>query len=321
MRIKILLAVFLIGMFCFAPDSPAEISNRVVAMVDKDVITLYELNNRILTLSGKTSEELKEEEGENFAEVRQQIIDAMINEKIAQVKIQELSLQATEEQVDASIEYDKQQRKWTQEDLLAQLKERGITYEAYRKSKKEDIETDRLINREVQQRAVIVEAELEKYYREHQDEFRVEERVDIACIFLMIKDQENKDEIAELTKKGEGILARLKKGEDFGALAKEFSEGSTAEDGGRMGEMNPSQFDSEIKKVVDGLKEGEMSGLINRAGIIQIIKLLKREGGNVRPYAEVRDAIYTTLQNEEMSERYSEWIKGLREKTYIKINF
>jgi peptidyl-prolyl cis-trans isomerase SurA len=320
MRIKLSLAVFLVAAFCFVTDSPAEISNRVVAMVGNDVITLYELNNRIQLDYNKTVEEVQEQEGENFFELRREIIDAIIDEKLTQVKIQELHYEATEEEIDQQVEKIKTLNKLTQEALLAELKNQGITYAAFRKEIRQGIERRRLFSAEVTDKTVILESELEEYYKGHQDAFKVPEKVRIACIFFIVKDQEDQDEIAELTKKGEEVLARLKNGEDFGALAKEFSQ-IGADNGGDMGDLDTSQFDTEIKNVIAGLKEGEISGLVNRKGVIQIIKLLKREGGNTRAYAEVRDSIYETIEKEKQQERYNEWIKGLRDKSYTKIIF
>jgi len=321
MKTKILLAVIFVVVFSFAVNSPAEISNRVEAFVNNDVITLYELNNSIKERTGQTSEDVKAEDEKTFIDTRRQILESMIDQKIAQEKIQELKIEVSQEEVDSSIESIKKANELTQESLLAGLKKEGITLEAYRKSIKEQLERSQLIDYEVKSKAVILEGQLLKYYQEHLNEYKEAELVQLAGIFLMVKDQDNKDELTELTKKGEGILARIKAGEDFGALAKEFSQGPGAEEGGALGEFNAAQIDSELKKVIDGLSDGNISNLIIKQSGIQIIKLLRRTGANIKPFEEVKSKIYETIYNEELDKRYTAWIKDLRDNSYIKINF
>jgi peptidyl-prolyl cis-trans isomerase SurA len=290
-------------------------------MVNKDVITLYELNNRIKELTGRTSEEIKAEDEETFIELRRQILESMINEKIAQEKIEELGLQISQADVDVYFENIKKSKNWTQEDLLTELKNDGLSYETYRKQIKDSMEQEKLINYEVKSKAVILEGQILKYYQEHPDQYREDEKVHVAGIILLVQDKENKDELDGLKRKGEEILARLKSGEDFGALAKEYSQGPGADEGGELGEYDPAELDTELKKVIDGLPEGGVSGVIAREAGIQIIKLLKREGGKIKPFEEVRDDIYETIYNEEISRRYTTWLKDLRDKSFTKINF
>jgi len=321
MKPRLLLAGILIAMFFAAVDCRAEISNRVVAMINKDVITLYELNNRIKELTGKTSEEIKAEDEETFIELRRQILESMINEKIAQEKIEELGLQISQTDVDSYFENIKKSKNWTQEDLLVELKNDGLSYETYRKQITDSMEQEKLINYEVKSKAVILEGQIQKYYQEHPDEYKENERVHVAGIILLVQDKENKDELNELRKKGEEILARLKSGEDFGALAKEYSQGPGADEGGELGEFDPAELDAELKKVIDGLSDGDASSVIARETGVQIIKLIRREGGNIKPFEQVRNDIYETIYNEELNKRYTTWLKNLRDKSFTKINF
>jgi peptidyl-prolyl cis-trans isomerase SurA len=321
MKIKLILAGLSIAIFITVSDSRAEISNRVVAIVNNDVITLYELNNRLKELTGQTSDMLKAQGEDQFIEMRRQILETMIDERISQAKIEELGLNVSEDQVDAYIENIKKANNLTQEDLTDGLKDEGTTLEAYRKTIKEKLERNDLIEYEVTSKAVILESQLSKYYQEHIDEFKEEEHDQIASIILYIQDENNANEITELTRKGEKILARLKAGEDFSALAKEHSQGPGADEGGVLGEFNSAQIDPELKKVIDGLSDGQVSGLITTNGAIQIIKLLKRTGGVVKPFDQVRDEIYQTIYNKELDKRYTSWIKELRDKSFTKINF
>jgi peptidyl-prolyl cis-trans isomerase SurA len=321
MSTKLLSAGILIALLCPAVESTAEISNRVVGWVNNDVITIYELNKRIKERTGKTSDELKELNEESFVELRREYLDEMINEKLAKEKALELGITVSDEEVDSYIENVKRSYNWTQEDLIASLESQGMTLEDMRTQIKDQQEQSSLINYEVKSKAVILEGQLQKYYQDNIDKYKEDERVHVAGIFLLVQDQDNKVELDELVKKGEKILARIRNGEDFGALAKEYSQGPGADEGGELGEFDTAEIDPELKKVIDGLSDGDVSSPITKETGIQIIKLIKRDGGKIKPFEEVRNEIYDTIYNEELSKRYTTWLKDLRDKSYTKINY
>ena len=201
------------------------------------------------------------------------------------------------------------------------MKSEGITYEKYHEKVKQDLERLNLINSEVKSKIIIREEQLGQYYDKHKEEFSSVGEVHLANIFLMKKDPKDEDEIQELSQKGETILARLRKGEDFAKLAKEFSQGPGANEGGDLGLFKTDQLEPLIRKILDNLPEGGISDLIVRPNGIQIIKLIERKEAKVKSFEEVMDAIYADLYNAEVNKRYMSWIKGLRKSYYTKITF
>lgn len=299
----------------------AETSNRVVAIVNDDVITLYELNKKIEEMTGQKSEDIKAADEKQFLETRRRILDLLINDKITQEKIRELGIQVTQNQVDTAIEDIKRTNHLTHEELLANLKSQGISYDKYRETVKNQLERIRLINYEVKSKILIREEQIIQYYQEHQDRYRVNPEIHIAGIFLKPEISEKATESEELKKKATELMARLRNGEDFGKLAKEFSQGPGADEGGDLGTFKLNQMDPNLLKELEDLPEGGICGPLYRGNTVQIIKLLNREEGGIRPLEEVRDSIYETLFNQEVNERYASWIKNLREDTFTKIIF
>ena len=145
--------VFIASMTAFSAS--AETSNRVVAIVNSDVITLYELNKRIEEITGKTLDEITAEDEKASLETRRQVLELLIDEKIAQEKIRELGLKVSQSQIDAAIEDIKKSSNLTQEDLTAELKKQGISYEKYREMIKINLERSSLINYEVNSKIII----------------------------------------------------------------------------------------------------------------------------------------------------------------------
>ena len=315
---RVFISSILISVLLLAPDLYAANNNRVVAFVNEDVITLYELNNRIEELTGKTIDELKAANEKEFLNTRDKVLDLMIDDKLAQAKIKELKLEVSDADVDDYIEYVKEQNKFTQEELIAQLKREGITYDKFREKVKNDLERRSLIDREIREKLIITEEDISKYYQSHKKDYEKPGKAHIASIFLVPDSPESQAQLDELEKKGKEILARLKNGEDFGALAREFSNGPGAEEGGDLGSITLTDVDPKILKVINSLKEGEVSPLINMGNRLQIIKLIKKNETELVPFDKVKDSIYDTIYNKEMDKRYEAYMAQLRKNAYTK---
>lgn len=299
----------------------AEVLNRIVAIVNNDIITLYELNAKIKQLTGLQPNDLRNQDMEGYLKTRRQVLDLLIDEKLASDKIQELGIDVSPKEVEAAIEKIKKDNNLTDEDLKTSLKKQGVTYESYRENIKSELERIRLISFEVKSKIIIEEEEIKEYYEKHKDEFTSKERIHLAAITLTRGNPSNQDETISLHREAEEIILRLKEGEDFGELAKKFSQGPGAQDGGDLGFFNTSQLDPKLLNVIKELPEGGISKPIIRTSGIQIIKVVGKKERRVKPLNEVRDAIYGIHFREKVNNRYASWIEALREKAYIKILF
>jgi peptidyl-prolyl cis-trans isomerase SurA len=303
------------------PLFAAEVCNRVVAVVNNDVITLYELNNRMKEMTGVTPDELKVKSEAMYRDAQQKILELLIDEKIAQAKIKELRIQVSEKQVDNYVEKLKRDNQWTQEDLVAGLEKEGLSYEKYRERIKRDIERAQLIEYEVRSKIIIRDEAIQKYYEENKGTFGVAEKVQLAGIFLMRKNLKSEEEMRELYRKAQEISAKLKAGADFSQMAGTYSEGPGAKQGGDLGQFTVDHLEPGLKSVVEALPEGGISDPLVRPNGIQIIKVVKKQTGKIRSQEEMKEAIYGILYQDEVNTRYQNWIKELRENAYTRVFF
>jgi peptidyl-prolyl cis-trans isomerase SurA len=303
------------------PLFAAEVCNRVVAVVNNDVITLYELNNRMKEMTGATPEELMLKNEAMYRDARQKILEVLIDEKITQGKIKELRIQVSDRQVDNYLEKLKRDNQWTQEDLVAGLEKEGLSYEKYRAKIKRDLERAQLIEHEVRSKIIIRDEAIQKYYEEHKGTFGVAEKVQLAGIFLMRKNLKSEEEMRELYRKAQDIAAKLKAGADFSQMAGTYSEGPGAKQGGDLGQFTVDHLEPGLKSMVEALPEGGISDPIVRPNGIQIIKVVKKQTGKIRSLEEVKDSVYGVLYQEEVNMRYQNWIKELRDNAYTRVIF
>jgi len=132
--------------------------------------------------------------------------------------------------------------------------------------------------------------EIEKYYREHQEEFTLPERVKLGHIFLSDK------------KKAEEVFERLKKGEDFASLAKQFSEDPlTKGEGGLIGWVAPNELTQELAQEISGMSPGEIKLYETQRGV-HIFKVFEKRPKSVLPFEEVKRALTQKVQVEKARE-------------------
>lgn len=318
----IILFTLLLILFALAPGYLlAEITNRIVATVNSDIITLHDLNVSIKRLTGLSAKDLQLKNEKEFYEIRRAILDNLVNEKITEQQIIKLGIKVTAKDVDEAIEKVKRENNFTQEELIYSLKLDGVTLEEYKDKIEKQIERFRLVNYEVKSKIVITEEDIKKYYQTHSKEYTEISKVRLARIFLRVRNPNDKEEIARVKSLGVEILQRIKQGHDFSEMAKTYSQGPAGPEGGNLGWIKASQLEPTLRKKIDKLSVGEHTDLDLAPSGFQIIKLAEEKKGGLKPFEEIRDAIYSKLFKEKVEKRYATWLNKLRKGSFIKITF
>jgi len=314
--------LLLLGVLGMAVPSnlDAEITNRVVATVNSDIITLYELNSLIEQVTGQSVSTLRLQDEERFYQVRSAVLNSLINQKITEQQVQKLGIKVTERNIDEAIERIKRENSITQEELLSSLQSKGITLEDYRKQLKRDIERRRLVKYEVSSKIVITEEDLRKYYLGHMGQYSEPHKVKLARILLKTANPADKEQMVRAKQRGEEILRKLEEGSSFFDLARAYSQGPASSEGGCLGWIPFDQLDLSLKKRIAKLSPGEYTKLHECPHGIQIVQIVENKGG-IKSFAEVRDAIYSTLYQNKVEEKYADWLSQLREESFIKVVF
>jgi len=318
----IILFTLLLIVFTLTPGYLlAEITNRIVATINSDIITLHDLNVSIKRLTGLSAKDLQLKNEKEFYEIRRAILDNLVNEKITEQQIIKLGIKVTAKDVEEAIEKVKRENDFTQEELIYNLKQEGVTLEEYKDKIEKQIERFRLVNYEVKSKIVITEEEIKKYYQTHSKEYTEISKVRLARIFLRVRNPNDKEEIARVKSLGVEILQRIKQGHDFSEMAKTYSQGPAGPEGGNLGWIKASQLEPTLRKKIDKLSVGEHADLDLAPSGFQIIKLAEEKKGGLKSFEEIRDAIYSKLFKEKAEKRYATWLNKLRKESFIKITF
>ncbi len=180
--------------------------------------------------------------------------------------------------------------------------------EAFQEPEQVKLSYLRLSLADIAKQVEVTEEEIESYYRDHQDLYGVPEQRRVAHILIAV---EGEDEEAA-RKKAEEVYAKLKSGEDFAALAKEYSDDpGSASQGGDLGYIEKGVLDPEFDEVAFSLGQGEVSEPVRTAFGYHIIRVEEIKPGHIKPLDEVRSEVERELRIEKAQKRYLDELERL----------
>jgi peptidyl-prolyl cis-trans isomerase SurA len=197
----------------------------------------------------------------------------------------------------------------------------GMTFEDFRDQMKKQALTQRVISDEISSRMSVPEADLKKYYDEHQTEFVREEQVFLSQL-LVSTEGKTPEQAAAAQKKAADLVARAKKGEKFSDLARDNSDDTaTARDGGQLPPYKRSDhlLVKDIEDMVFAMKKGGVTDPIKTPQGLLILKVDERFEAGQASFEEVKNEINEKLAGPKMEPKVREYLTRLREDAFLQI--
>src|SRR5712664_4247614 len=238
------------------------------------------------------------------------VLDELINNEILLEKAKKLNLEASDGEVEDK--FTELKSPYTEDEFQRRLKDQGMTVEDLKLELRRQLSIQKLLNREVVAKIAITDQDVSDFYNANNAQFNVAEpQYHIAQILVtprkeqQIRNRKNDDATneAEAQRKVKMLMDRLNSGADFAQLAMDYSEDlNTAATGGDLGYLPESalnQSDPALKKMVVGLKPGQVSPPIQLKEGYRILKLITRESPGLRGISDpqVQQTIRDTLRN------------------------
>jgi peptidyl-prolyl cis-trans isomerase SurA len=202
------------------------------------------------------------------------------------------------------------------DDLEKAVTHEGMNWDDFKNNIRNKLLTQEVIRREVGSHITIGQEDAKKYYEEHKNDYVKPDEVALRAIELST---EGKDEagIAEQKKKAQDLLKRINDGEDFAVLAKRFSDGSTAQQGGYLGVYKRGELSKELEDKVFTMKKNQLTDVIETKQGFLILQVLERYEAGVQPFEKVEPDIMDHLYSERMEPALRDYLKTLREQSYV----
>ena len=249
------------------------------------------------------------------------VLEQFVTDKLLEAEVREAGIVITDDDVTRYIDQVKQNNSLSDADLKVALGREGMTPAAYRASVKSEMEKSEIIDRQVRRKVNITDEDVERYYKLNAKNYRANERARIRHILLALAENAPPERVQSAMATAKDVYQRIAAGEDFAALAREYSEGAGRAEGGEIGWVNRGTLISGIEEVAfEKLSVGQVSEPFRTSMGVHIVKLEGREAGGALPLSSVAPRIKEELLKKTLEERFAKWLKSdLRRKYRVDI--
>jgi peptidyl-prolyl cis-trans isomerase SurA len=295
---------------------------EIIARVNNDVITMSDYQ--------KADEQLREEVAHDcqgcaqdkmmadFKDQQKDLLRGLIDQSLMVQRAKDMGISVESDVIKRLDDVRKQNGLASLEDLEKAVESSGLAWEDYKTTIRNGLLTQEVVRREVGSHINIPNDEVKQYYDAHPQEFTRPEQVVLSEIFLSTEGK-SPEEIASVQKKAEDLRNRVMKGDDFNEIAKRYSEGSTAKDGGDLGTFKQSELAPQLEEVVFKMEKGQITDVIQTKTGFEVLKVENHYQAGLQPQDKVENEIMNRLYMQKMQPQMRDYLGQLREESYVMV--
>jgi peptidyl-prolyl cis-trans isomerase SurA len=299
----------------------AEVVDKIVAVVNDEIITLYEFNTAFEPYLKNIENTYK---GNDKAAVIKQTKDAFFQRMVDNILIEQ---EAKKTGVSASVKdadvmavlqdvvINKQ--KMNMQDFMKSLEKEGASIESVKKEIRSQLVRMRLLRREVKDKIIVSDEEIGEYYNKHREEYEGKESVRMKQLMLLLPPNADKTVKGKIKDEAVRLRGLIMSGESFDLLAAKYSQGPAAAQGGDVGFIEKGTIIPEVEAAAFSLPVEQVSEVIESSLGFHIIKVVDKKGAGLKPIAMVREEIKAKIEDEKLDKKFDEWISSVRVRSHI----
>jgi len=278
-------------LLCAAPAGaaapPPVLVDRIVAVVNKDAITLTELAER--TESAERELRRQRIAAPEHAVLQRQVLERLVLDKAQLQLATETGLRVDELQLDRAVQRVADSNKLALSEFRRALEQDGVSFESFRTQVRQQMLMQRLREREVDDRVQVSEGEIDLFLEEDKASAASAVEYNVAHILVRIPEQASPERIEEARVRAERVRQQAQAGGDFAQLAASTSDAGDALSGGALGWRAPGRLPELFAEALQGMQPGAVGPLLRSPAGFHVLKLLERRGiGAAVPVTQTR---------------------------------
>jgi len=337
MKKKTMLPLLLvIGYALLLPSlSPADtVVEEIITRVNNEIITRTEY----IRSRDQLKQEVQQQDAANadraFAERQRDVLRDLIDQQLLLQKGKDLGITGDTELIKRLDEMRKQMNLATMEELEKAAEAQGASYEDFKQNLRNQIITQRVIGQEVGSKLAMNKDDVKKFYDLHRAEMERPEEVRLSEILIAPKtpatpapsadgkpeppsEAETEAALAAAQAKAQDVLEQIHKGAKFADLAKKYSDGPSAKDGGDLQSFKRGALSKELEDKVFALKAGEVTDVIRTKQGYVILQTTEHQMAGIPTMKEVEPRIQDALYMQRLQPALRAYLTTLREEAYI----
>jgi parvulin-like peptidyl-prolyl isomerase len=314
---RVSLIGFALGMVCFSPWVSAETVDKVVAVVNEDPITLYDLDSSI----EKNREKIKEAMGEKAADVaskdiRTLALKVLIDEKLLDQELAKKQITITPEDEQKAIQNVLERNKLNLEQLKAELAKKGQAWPAYKTALLEQLRRIKFMGQVIAPRVKVTDADLDEFFAKNPEQFAQFQSVKMAQVIVPLGTTAGDVELVQAQKTAREVQDKARGGADFEELGKKYSTNpqTAVPDTFPLAQLAP-----QIASLLGDLKPGDISEPVRSSMGIHVIKLYERKTLAGDDFKAIREQIREKVFEFKVEQALQEYLEDVKSKSFIEI--
>jgi peptidyl-prolyl cis-trans isomerase SurA len=318
---------------------PADtVVEEIIARVNNEIVTRTEYVRSRDQLKQEVQQQDPTNADRAFAEKQRDVLRDLIDQQLLLQKGKDLGITGDTELVKRLDEMRKQMNLGTMEELEKAAEAQGASYEDFKQNLRNQIVTQRVIGQEVGSHLAMNKEDVKKFYDQHKAEMERPEQVRLSEILIAPKtpakpaagastdakpeppsEAETAAALAAAQAKAQDMLDQIHKGAKFEELAKKYSDGPSAKDGGDLSLFKRGTLSKELEDKVFALKSGEVTDVIRTKQGYVILQVSEHQMAGVPPMKEVEPRIQDALYMQKLQPALRAFLTTLREEAFIDI--
>ena len=254
--------------------------------------------------------------GERLSEIKKDVLENLIGRELLYQTSQKHGIKVDEAAINNQLAMLKK-RFPSEAEFNKVLSKNNLSEAAMRAQLERNTAIKEFIDKQFVQKVTISDKESKAYYESNPDLFKQPEQVQASHILIKIDSKADESQKAQARKKIEKIQKRLQKGEDFAALAKEFSQCPSNAKGGDLGYFHRGQMVPPFEQVAFALQPGAVSDIVETKFGYHLIKVIDKKAETTIPYKDVKDKLEQHLKQEKIQKEVTLYVEKLKEKAKV----
>jgi peptidyl-prolyl cis-trans isomerase SurA len=296
-----------------------KVIEQIAARVNEDIITLGDIERSRRQLRQELAQQFAGAQLETeYSRREKEILRDLIDQQLLLQKAKEMNLTAETELIRRLDRIRQDMKLKSLEELEKAAEGQGVSFEDFKQTIRTQILTQQVISREVGSRITISHDEMAAFYEANRERLRRPEQVRLSEIFLTTEGKKP-EEIPAIEKEAAEILERLRGGEDFAVLARRFSQGATASNGGSLGYFQRGQLTKDLEETVWKMKRNQVSDVIHTQQGLLILKLEEHFDAGIPPLDKVEGEVSEAIYMQRIQPALRTYLNQLRDDAFIEI--
>jgi len=294
---------------------PAQLPD-VLARVNGDAISKADFEMALKSIEGRAGGPIP---AERRNEIYRGLLDQLVSLRLLSQEAKARKVSVPDADVEKRIEEVAKQFQ-NQEVFKKMLAAQQVSLDKFRADQRDDLAINKMLSEALKDKVAATPAQIDEFYKQNPDRFKQGEQVRASHILVAVPQGSDAGTKEKARAKAEGLLKKIKAGEDFAALAKANSEDpGSAIQGGDLGYFQPGQMVPEFNEVAFKLAPGKVSDLVETQFGFHIIKVVEKKTARTVPLDEVRPQLTQYIENQNRQRETQAFVAGLRAKGKIEI--